>query len=262
MVSGGNVTPGSLPWESQFDEQALRVLVAAAEAAGLPVAAHAHGAEAVRACVAAGVHAVEHCTFMTVDGVDHDPALLRDLSNSGIVVRTTPGLTPGGPPPAPAIAARMHQILAGLRSLRQSGSRLVVSTDAGVGPRKPHDSMAYAVLQFGGATEDPIGALRPATSRAADALGLADTCGRLAPGRAADMLVVRGDAVTDLTALLEVEAICREGQQVAGPSSRPDRPADTCTVSPLRSFSSVCNFRPCTTKGVGVRCLSCTIGAS
>jgi imidazolonepropionase-like amidohydrolase len=225
MVSGGNVTPGSLPWESQFDEEALRVLVDAADAAGLPVAAHAHAAGALRACVAAGVHAVEHCTFMTADGVDHDPALLRDLADSRIVVRTTPGLTPGGPPPAPAIAARMHQIVQGVRALRESGARLVVSTDAGVGPRKPHDAMAYAVLQFAAATEDPVDALRAATSRAADALGLSETCGRLAAGRVGDLLVVRGETVPDLGALLEVQAVYREGEQVAGSSSRP-RPPD------------------------------------
>lgn len=227
MVSGGNITPGSLPWESQFDEQCLRVLVDAADAAGLPVAAHAHAAGAVRACVAAGVHSIEHCTLMTADGVDHDPALLRDVAESRIVVRTTPGSVPGGPPPAAAIAARMQQIMQGLRALMESGAVLVVSTDAGVGPGKPHDAMAHAVLQFGRATKDTLGALRAATSRAADALGLGETCGRLAVGRAADLLVVRGDAATDLTALLEVAAVYREGEQVAESSSRPGPPGNT-----------------------------------
>ena len=106
MVSGGNITPGSLPWQSLFDEAALRVLVDGAHGAGIPVAAHAHGADALRACVAAGVDAVEHCTFMTADGVDDDPTLLRDLAESGIVVRITPGSVPGGPPPPPAPAPR------------------------------------------------------------------------------------------------------------------------------------------------------------
>ena len=59
----------------------------------------------------------------------------------------------------------------------------------------------------------------PATEEA-DALGLTDTCGRLARGRAADILVVRGNAVEDLGALLEVEAVYRHGEQAAGPSSR------------------------------------------
>jgi imidazolonepropionase-like amidohydrolase len=221
MVSGGNVTPGSLPWESQFDRHALRVIVDAADAAQLRVAAHAHAAEAVRACIALGAHAVEHCTFMTADGVDHDPGVLRELAESGIVVRTTPGSVPGGPPPAAAIAARMQQIVQGLRDLHEQGANVVVSTDAGIGPGKPHDVMAYAVLQFGGAMDDALFALQAATSLAADALGLRGTCGRLAVGHAADLMVVRGDAVSDLGALLEVEAVYREGRQVAGPSSRP-----------------------------------------
>jgi imidazolonepropionase-like amidohydrolase len=224
MVSGGNITPGSLPWESQFDEAALRVLVDGAHAAGIPVAAHAHGADALRACVATGVDAVEHCTFMTADGVDDDPTLLRDLAQSGIVVRITPGSVPGGPRPPPALAARMQMILGRIQALWRAGARIVVATDAGVGPGKPHDAMAYTVLQLAAATGDPVGALRAATSQAADALGLADTCGRLAPGRSADLLVVRGQAATDVGALLDVEAVYREGEQVAGPSSRPQPP--------------------------------------
>jgi imidazolonepropionase-like amidohydrolase len=40
----------------------------------------------------------------------------------------------------------------------------------------------------------------------------------LVPGLAADLLVVRGEAAVDLRALLEVEAVYREGKLVAGPS--------------------------------------------
>lgn len=221
MTSGGNITAGSLPWESQFEGDSLRVVVDEAHAVGLPVAAHAHGTAALRTCVAVGVDAVEHCTFMTADGVDRDPDLVRELAASGIVVRTTPGTVPGAPAPPPAVAARMQQIVQGLRTLHESGAHVVVSTDAGIGPGKPHDVMAYALLQFGNATGDPLGALRAGTSRAADALGLAKTCGRLAPGLAADLLVVRGEVAVELGALLEVDAVYREGQLVAGPSTRP-----------------------------------------
>lgn len=117
-------------------------------------------------------------------------------------------------------AARMQQIMHGLKALHESGALVVVSTDAGVSPGKPHDAMAYAALAFATATGDPTGALRASTSRAADALGLTDTCGRLAPGRVADILVVRRNAAEDLGALLEVEAVYRHGEHVAGPSSR------------------------------------------
>ena len=224
MASGGNITAGSLPWESQFDEAALRLLVEAAHGAGIRVAAHAHGAAALRASVMAGVDAIEHCTFMTADGVDRDPALLQNLAESGIVIRITPGTIPGGPPPPPALAARMRLIVDRLLALWEAEARIVVATDAGIGPGKPHDALAYSVLVLAAATGDHLGALRAATSRAAAALGLSDTCGQLAPGSTADLLVVRGHAGTDVGALLEVEAVYREGEQVAGPSSRPRPP--------------------------------------
>jgi imidazolonepropionase-like amidohydrolase len=96
-----------------------------------------------------------------------------------------------------------------------------VATDAGVSPGKPHDSLAYSVLQFAEAIGDPVGALRAATSLAADALGLSDTCGRLAPGLSADLLVLRGNAGRDVRALLKVDAVYREEERVAGRSTRP-----------------------------------------
>jgi imidazolonepropionase-like amidohydrolase len=221
MASGGNVTLGSLPWQSQLDEEALRRVVTAAHEAGVPVAAHAHGAAALRDCVAAGVDSVEHGTFMTADGVDDDPALVDALAASRIAVRVTPGSVPGGPPPPAALRARIPLVVGRLLALREAGARLVVATDAGVSPGKPHDSLAYSVLQFAEAIGDPVGALRAATSLAADAVGLGDTCGRLAPGLSADLLVLRGNAGRDVRALLEVDAVYREGERVAGRSTRP-----------------------------------------
>jgi hypothetical protein len=46
-------------------------------------------------------------------------------------------------------------------------------------------------------------------------------CGRLAPGHATDLLVVHGDPTRDLAALFEITAVYRDGDQVAGPSTRP-----------------------------------------
>jgi len=224
MVSGGNVTPGSLPWQSQFDRDALRRLVAAAHAHGVPVAAHAHAAEALRDCLAARVDVIEHCTFMTADGIDDDRGFQRELAASGIVVRATPGSVPGGPQPPPAIAARLALVLPVLARLREAGAKMVVASDAGIGPGKPHDVLAYAVHQFGSLTGDPVDALTRATARAADALGLTAVCGRIAPGLAADLLVVRGNPTVNLADLLQVEAAYRDGERVAGPSTRPAPP--------------------------------------
>jgi len=118
----------------------------------------------------------------------------------------------------------MRLIVDRLLALWEAEARIVVATDAGIGPGKPHDALAYSVLVLAAATGDHLGALRAATSRATAALGLSHTCGQLAPGSTADLLVVRGHAGTDVGALLEVEAVYREGEQVAGSSSRPRPP--------------------------------------
>lgn len=48
MASGGQLTPGSPPmWQNQFSVDELRLVVEEATRVGLPVAAHAHGTEAI-----------------------------------------------------------------------------------------------------------------------------------------------------------------------------------------------------------------------
>lgn len=212
MVSGGNITPGSRPHESQYDLAALRVVVDEAHRAGLPAAAHVHGARAVADALEAGFDTLEHVTFFTADGVDADPALLDRIAASGVVVSVTAGSIPAGPPPHPAMAKRMAAILANHGRMFRAGATMIPGTDAGVSPGKPHDVLPYAlralVEQIG---MTPLQALRAATTIAASAIGLGETKGRIAVGADADVLVVRGDPVADIGSITNVQAVFRAG---------------------------------------------------
>ena len=57
---------------------------------------------------------------------------------------------------------------------------------------------------------------RPLLYRAADAIDILHETGTLAPGKAADILVVDGDVATDIEALARTRAVLRDGQVVAG----------------------------------------------
>ena len=212
MVSGGNLTAGSRPHESQYDLAALRVVVDEAHRAGLPAAAHVHGAQAVADAVEAGFDTLEHVTFFTADGVDADPALLDRIAASGVVVSVTVGNMPNGIGPHPAIARRMAAIVANHGRMFRAGATMVPGTDAGVSPGKPHDVMPYALRALVERLEmTPLQALRAATSISARAIGLERAKGRIAAGADADVFVVRGDPLADIGSVTNVEAVFRAG---------------------------------------------------
>jgi imidazolonepropionase-like amidohydrolase len=215
MVSGGNLTVGSRPYESQYDLAALRVVVDEAHRAGLPAAAHAHAARAVADAVEAGFDTLEHVTFFTADGVDADPGLLDRIAASGVVVSVTVGMIPDGPQPPPAIVQRMAAIVANHGRMFRAGATMVPGTDAGVSPGKPHDVLPYALRELVeriGMT--PLQALRAATSTAASAIGLEATKGRIAAGADADVLVIRGNPLADIGSVKDVAAVFRAGIKV------------------------------------------------
>lgn len=217
MATGGNVTAGSAPHESQFGLPELRAVVAAAHGAGLPVAAHAHGTGGVADAAAAGVDTIEHCSFMTADGIAQDPQLVRRLADSQVVVSLTAGAVPGAAL-LPAIASRMPALVAHIQALREAGVRCILGTDAGIGPPKPHDVLPLAIVQAVQLAGFPIAeALAMSTSRAAEALGLGLRAGRVRPGSSADLLVIAGRLDQDPTAITRPVRVLRGGVDVTSP---------------------------------------------
>ncbi|NUS53806.1 MAG: amidohydrolase family protein [Streptomycetaceae bacterium] len=216
MASGGNLTPGSRPDVAQYTVDEMRAVVAEAHRLGLPVTAHAHGTSAVVAAVEAGVDSIEHASFMTADDVDEiPPGLLDRIVARGIALSLTFGNRPvDGAAPPPAIARRMPKLLANARLMHSAGARIVVGTDGGIAPIKPHDAVRYALPQLAAIGLSPAEQLRAVTSRAAEVLRLGDRKGRLAAGYDADVLAVDGDLLTHPEAIHRIAAVYRCGVRV------------------------------------------------
>jgi len=91
----------------------------------------------------------------------------------------------------------------------------------------------------------PVEALRSVTSLAAQACGLGDRKGRIAPGYDADLLAVAGDPLTDLTTLTAVRAVFRAGSrsgEVPTPSAQDGVPhvhGGTWELEPLIVISAM-----------------------
>ena len=213
MATGGVITPGFLPHESQYEVEQLRTIVTAARAVGLPVAAHAHGPEGIRSAVAAGVDSIEHCTFFTADGIDVDWATVELIVQRGIYSSATIATVPGLVPPPP-IAMRLEAMKDAFRRMHEMGARFVCTSDAGVGPPKPHGVLPHGGRAMSDLGLSNAGVLESMTSVAAEACGVGSRKGRLAPGFEADVIAVDGDPLHDIDALLRVSAVFRAGERV------------------------------------------------
>ncbi|WP_370970593.1 amidohydrolase family protein [Amycolatopsis sp. cg9] len=201
MASGGQLTEGGADmWESQFDARRLSVIVSHAASHGLPVAAHAHGADAISAAVSAGVSTVEHCSFLTGPRTfDRRDSVAARMAAEGISACSTSSrnwrviVEKLGEATAEAMYGRLPW-------LEEHGVRLLAGTDAGLP---------------GSVFDDPVGALELyewlgfprrrileiATEDSAAGLGLSAVTGRLEAGLAGDVLVVEGDPLASLAAL-------------------------------------------------------------
>ena len=88
------------------------------------------------------------------------------------------------------------------RALAVKGLKLIMGTDAGAGAHGQNAREIVYRVQIGG--QSPMDAINGATSLAAEAIGLMDTIGVIAPGFEADLIGVDGDPLTDITALSRV----------------------------------------------------------
>jgi imidazolonepropionase-like amidohydrolase len=200
-------------WASQFTADELGATVAACHAAGLPVAAHCHGIDGTHAAIDAGVDTIEHCSFFTDSGAVVDGALIDRIAQSGIPISATLGADPAHRPP-PVVEASFATILEVLASLRRKGATIVVGTDAGIGPAKPHDALTLAVDHLRAIGLDELEMLTTLTSRAAHVIGLAHRKGRLRRGFDPDIVAVRGDATAEPEQLRDVRAVWRGGRRL------------------------------------------------
>lgn len=219
MATGGELTPGSAPYRVQYSEEELRAASDEAHRHGVPVTAHAHAPPGIARAVAAGFDAVEHCSFTTEHGVRVDNRVLDAMARAGVVASLTLGEIPGGPPPAPRLAALVDGWIAASLAMRAAGVRVVCASDSGYQPASPHGVFPYSVAQLVANGFPPLEALRAATSVAARACGIGERAGRIAPGYDADLVAVAGDPLADVAALREVTAVFRAGIAVRAPAA-------------------------------------------
>jgi imidazolonepropionase-like amidohydrolase len=209
-VSGGVMSHTGPPGAQHYSDEELRVIVDEAHRRGLRVAAHTHGADAVRAAVEAGIDCIEHGFLID------DDAIALMVKHGTFLVPTTflaDGMdVSGAAPELQAKAAEMFpRARTSVRAAYEAGVRIAVGTDA---PAIPHGRNASELVALVSRGMTPLDVLRAATVTAAELLDVSDR-GRLASGLLADIIGVPGDPLQDITVTQDVRFVMKGGKVFA-----------------------------------------------
>lgn len=216
-TTGGVLSPRDDPTHTQFSPAEIEVVVAEAAAAGRVVMAHAQGTAGIKNAVRAGVRSIEHGIYLDEEAIDlmlaHETWLVPTLVAPRAVLAAAAA---GASLPQTVVAKAREVAEAHIESVRAAvtaGVNLAMGTDSGVGPHG-HNLDELMLMQECGMT--PAQVLAAATSSAARLCGLQDRTGRVAPGLAADLVVVEGDAL-ELPGLRErIHQVWQDGRIVVG----------------------------------------------
>ena len=222
FATGGNVTPGSDALVTQFTEAEMCAATQEARKGGRRTAAHAHGLEGVRNAIAARVTTIEHCSFQTETGIGWNDAMVDEIVDAGIYVCPTffRGTAKLASDPGYTFNAREKMFMTRRRQraqlttrLAERGVMLVSGNDAGVPHCHVEDFPGDLVATVEECGLSPLAVIRSATSVAAEALGRTKI-GQVAQGKAADILAVRGNPLTDIRDLERIELVVARGRVV------------------------------------------------
>ncbi|PRC42247.1 amidohydrolase, partial [Mycobacterium sp. ITM-2017-0098] len=188
-------------------DEELRAIVDEAHRRGLKVAAHTHGAEAVKHAVACGIDCIEHGFLMD------DEAIQALVDNDRFLVTTRRLAEAMDVSKAPKVlqdkAAEMFpKAKTSLKAAYEAGVKIAVGTDA---PAIPHGKNADELVTLVDWGMPPAAVLRAATVVAADLIGWPNL-GRIAEGYLADIIAVPGDPLADITVTQRVNFVMKDGK--------------------------------------------------
>jgi len=233
IVATGGSTRTSDPNRASYTVAELAAMTDEAHRHGTLTAAHCTAADGVQNCLDAGVDMIIHCVFNEADGTyRYRPDLVERLVAARAWVNPTLYVMKAGIERLRAAREREGRLtpeladqlewqqrafdarVEGVARMIEAGVRMTAGSDSPWGWYAPGefvheiDMLARAGLPY----PDAIVA---GTSGSAESIGVGATAGRLAAGRQADVLVVRGDPTRELGALWNVLDVWQAGQRVA-----------------------------------------------
>ncbi len=237
--------------QDQMTDDEVRAVVETAHRNGKPVVAHAHRMDEIRVGLKHGVDAFEHTGLGTAPGYAEDVLQLLRERNSALY--WTPTISPlytlyesgttfperlddpawrEGMPADMAreirtslnvvtqsayyalFPSRIPLLPSKFTQLRETGVRLMIGTDAGIPSMFHSDATWREMVKWVELGVPAMEVIQSATLWPARFLRAESDVGVLAPGRYADVILVRGNPLTDMTVMRDVRGVFQGGRRI------------------------------------------------
>ena len=185
----------------------MRAIIEEASRHEMPVAAHAHGTEGMKAAIRAGVSSIEHGSML-------DEEAIRMMIDNHVFLVPTTGLTDYiDLETLPPLYREKAELV-----LPQARTRLSNAIDAGVkialgsdSPIVPHGENGFEIVAMTERGMTPAQALQSATMIPAELLRMLDTIGQIKVGMVADIIAVRENPLERIETVQDVLFVMKEG---------------------------------------------------
>ena len=213
--------PGKkLLFAPEMNLDVLETICEEAHSAGRPVAAHSLGSKGEFWAVQAGVDSLEHAHFIDENTIqlmaDRGTFLVPTMTHCVRNTRELRETLPKDQWDDNLILNAYDSMYRVIPRALELGVRIATGTDAGAFG-VPHGCNAMELEMLTTVGMSPMQAIVAATCTAAEALAMDHLTGTLEKGKLADLLVVQGDPLDDITLLQQVEnipVVIKEGRVV------------------------------------------------
>jgi imidazolonepropionase-like amidohydrolase len=206
MASGGVASPTDPLDRCQYSDGEIRAAVEEAERAGSYVTAHCHPKEAVRRAAALGVRSIEHCTLIDAETAEYvaESGAFAVPTIVTLIALFEEGDTLGFPKASMDKLRRVaDSALSSLEIMQRAGVKMGLGTDL-LGSLHVRQSDEFRLRAK---VLPAIDVLRSACVVNAELLGRTGRLGCIREGAMADLLVVDGNPLEDISVLGSGERI-------------------------------------------------------
>ncbi|MFC1596842.1 amidohydrolase family protein, partial [Planctomycetota bacterium] len=202
VYHGSTSNPAGAVSFEKLSVDVMRAIIDESHQHGLKVTVHTWREQDAIVALESGADGLEHGVVDAPLGNDRLAQILLD--RNAFYVPTLRVLTLGKNP-VPLETAQGN-----LKDLTHRGVRIAVGTDTlGDQPRGLNTILEMQLMAEAGMA--PAQIIRAATHDAADHLGLLERLGTVEPGKIADLIIVDGDPLKDMSVLHKVEIVIQRG---------------------------------------------------